>query len=175
MTFVILVDKKDNPIGTYEKMAAHKQAKLHRAISVFVSNNNNELMLQQRAQSKYHCPGLWTNTACSHPKPGEKAQEAAHRRLKEEMGFTCKLEEIYTFIYKAKFENGLTEHEFDHVFFGKYNKTPKLNPKEAMDWKWISIKKLKDEIKQKPESFTPWLRKLISSDKFLNRLSTKLS
>ena len=121
---VILVDENDNQIGLMPKMEAHEKAQLHRAFSVFVFNEHNELMLQQRAASKYHSPLLWTNTCCSHQRDGETSLQAGTRRLQEEMGFVCKLQEVFTFIYKAPFENGLTEHELDHVMVGSYNKAP---------------------------------------------------
>ncbi|PHO01659.1 isopentenyl-diphosphate delta-isomerase, partial [Rhodobacteraceae bacterium 4F10] len=118
---VILVDQQDNPIGLMEKIEAHEKALLHRAFSVFVFNDKNELMLQQRAAEKYHSPLLWTNTCCSHQRDGESNIEAGKRRLQEEMGFSCELEEVFSFIYKAPFDNGLTEHEYDHVMIGRFN------------------------------------------------------
>jgi len=161
---VILVDGNDKQIGVEEKLAAHQSgAKLHRAISVFVFNSRGETMLQRRAMDKYHTQGKWSNTCCSHPFPGETAAEAAHRRLKEEMGIDCDLHEEYSFIYKADVGNGLTEHEYDHVFFGYYDGRPRLNKAEAMDYRWVTLEKLKQEIKQQPDSFTPWL--IISLDK----------
>ena len=117
---VVLVNEKDEAIGTMEKMAAHEKALLHRAFSVFVFNKNGDLLMQQRAHSKYHSGGLWTNTCCSHPRPGEHVADAANRRLQEEMGFTTSLNKAFDFTYKAAFDNGLTEHEFDHVFIGIY-------------------------------------------------------
>src|SRR5687768_14206462 len=118
---VILVNEQDEPVGTMEKLEAHQKGLLHRAFSVFVVNKNGEMLLQQRAQDKYHSGGLWTNTCCSHPLPGENVLDASHRRLMEEMGFDCPLREIFSFTYRAEFDNGLTEHEFDHVFFGEYD------------------------------------------------------
>jgi isopentenyl-diphosphate delta-isomerase len=126
--YVILVDKNDNPIGEMEKIEAHEKGLLHRAFSVFIYNKKNELMLQQRALTKYHTPGLWTNTCCSHQKVGESNVEAGQRRLMEEMGFTVPLEEKMSFTYKAPFDNGLTEHEFDHILVGYYNDEPNPNP-----------------------------------------------
>lgn len=155
---IILVDEDDNQIGTAKKMQVHEDAKLHRAFSIFVFNDKKQMMLQKRAASKYHCPGLWTNTCCSHPKPGEETKEAAHRRLKEEMGFDCNLEEKFSFVYRAEFDNGLAEHEYDHVFFGSYNKNPVLNKDEADDFKWIDLKHLKEEIEKNPDNYTPWLK-----------------
>ncbi len=156
---VILVDDKDRQIGTEGKLAAHENgAKLHRAFSIFVFNSKGETMLQQRAMSKYHTPGKWTNTCCSHPIPGESIIDAAHRRLKEEMGFDCEMKEVFSFIYRADVEKGLTEHEYDHVIFGSYEGKPRLNKEEAMDFKWISLEDLGERIKSKPEDFTPWLK-----------------
>ena len=155
---VILVDEKDIKTGEAEKLNAHRKALLHRAFSIFVLNSKNEMMLQQRAFSKYHTPGLWTNTCCGHPKPGEQISEAAHRRLKEEMGFDCNLKKIFDFVYKAELDNGLTEHEFDHVFIGYFNSYPKTNPTEVANWKWEKFSDIEDEIKSKPENFTVWFR-----------------
>jgi len=156
---IILVDKNDNQVGIEEKLKAHQNGgKLHRAFSIFVFNSKGELMLQKRAKTKYHCPGLWTNTCCSHPRPGEELEDAAHRRLKEEMGFDCELKEDFDFIYKAKFDNGLTEWEFDHVFLGQYDGSPRINPNEADDWKWIKMRDLKKDIKANPRNYTPWFK-----------------
>ncbi len=166
---VILVDEDDNKIGTEEKLKAHQDGgKLHRCFSIFIFNDKGELMLQKRAEQKYHCPDLWTNTCCSHPRPGEPLEEAAHRRIKEEMGFDCPMEEKFTFTYKADFENGLTEHEYDHVYIGKYNGEPDPNPEEAGDWKWIKPKKLNQDIEKNPERYTPWFKKAL--DKALNHI-----
>lgn len=160
--YVILVDEQDNPIGTAEKMEAHQNGgKLHRAFSVLVFNNKGETMLQRRAASKYHCPGLWTNTCCSHPRPEETTLAAASRRLQEEMGFVCPLEEKFTFLYRAEFSNGLTEHEFDHVFVGHYNADPAINPVEADDWRWVSMDDLEKEIAKNPDAFTAWFKIII--------------
>lgn len=171
---IILVDEEDNAIGLEDKMRAHSNGgRLHRAISVFVFNSNGETMLQQRADSKYHSRGLWSNTCCSHPFRGESVIDAAHRRLVEEMGFDCKLRESFSFIYKAKVGSGLTEYEFDHVLFGVYNKKPELDPREAKDWKWISIKKLKADAKRNGKNYSAWLKILLKgkldkeADKFL--------
>jgi isopentenyl-diphosphate Delta-isomerase len=155
---VVLVNKKDEEIGLEEKLKAHKKALLHRAFSIFIFNFKGDMLLQKRAKEKYHCGSLWTNTCCSHPRQKEATDKAAHRRLKEEMGFDCELLEIFTFHYKAKFENGLKENEIDHVFIGFYDKNPKINKKEADDYRWVSIKTLENEIKKNPERFTPWLK-----------------
>ena len=137
----------------------HKKGLLHRAFSLFVFNNRGELLLQKRNKNKYHSGGLWTNTCCSHPRKGEELPLAIHRRLGEEMGFDCELNEIFSFTYKKTFENGLTEHEFDHVFIGYYDNDPKINTEEADSWKWISIEKLQTDIKNHPESYTYWFIK----------------
>jgi len=155
---VVLVDQQDNPIGEMEKMEAHEKAILHRAFSVFVFNNKDELMLQQRALSKYHSPGLWTNTCCSHPVPGEKIIDAGHRRLNEEMGFDCEINKIFDFVYKAKLNKGLTEHEFDHVLFGRYDNMPKINPEEVEHWKWMKMSDINHDMKNHPKKYTVWFR-----------------
>ncbi|MGM0636084.1 MAG: isopentenyl-diphosphate Delta-isomerase [Bacteroidota bacterium] len=155
---VILVDENDQQIGTMEKIEAHEKGLLHRAFSVFVYNDKNELMLQQRAFSKYHTPGLWTNTCCSHQREGESNIEAGKRRLQEEMGFTTELEETISFIYKAPFENGLTEHEFDYILVGKYNQNPNPNPDEVANWKWVELDDIKKDIQENPSIYTEWFK-----------------
>ncbi|MDE1869819.1 MAG: isopentenyl-diphosphate Delta-isomerase [Candidatus Micrarchaeota archaeon] len=156
---VILVNEQDEQIGTLEKLKAHQNgAKLHRAFSIFVFNSKGETLLQRRASTKYHTPGKWTNTCCSHPYIGESILDAAHRRLREEMGFDCTLTEEFSFIYRAEVGNGLTEHEYDHVLFGTYNGAPKLNREEAEDYKWASLEDIKKDAKENPESYTPWLK-----------------
>jgi isopentenyl-diphosphate delta-isomerase len=155
---VILVNRGDKQIGTMEKMEAHKKAKLHRAFSVFIFNSKKQMLLQRRALGKYHCGGLWTNTCCSHPRPGEETIDAAHRRLKEEMGFDTELKEVTEFIYKAEFENGLTEYEYDHVFFGAYEGKIKPDKKEVCDWKYIDIDELVKDVKNNPDNYTPWFK-----------------
>ena len=155
---VILVDKHDNQLGLMEKIEAHKKAVLHRAVSVFILNDNNELLIQQRALSKYHSPALWTNTCCSHPRDGESVLDAGARRLKEEMGFETKLDSLLSFVYRAKFDNGLTEHEFDHVLFGYYNDDPSINKLEVMDWKWVNLDFLKNDIITNSDLYTIWFK-----------------
>ena len=155
---VILVDKNDNQLGLMEKIEAHKKAVLHRAFSVFILNDNNELLLQRRALSKYHSPGLWTNTCCSHPRDGESVINAGIRRLREEMGFETEINNLFSFIYKAEFDNGLTEHEFDHVLLGRYNKTPLINKLEVSDWKWTNIEFLKKDVVINPDLYTVWFK-----------------
>jgi len=156
--YVILVDDHDNPVGQMEKMEAHTIGQLHRALSVIIFNKKGELLLQQRAFSKYHTPGLWSNTCCSHPRPDEESLEAATRRLKEEMGFVTPLKKSFDFIYKAHFNNGLIEHEFDHVFFGTYNTDPSINPEKAKDFKWVKPSWLMEEMRSIPEQYTVWFR-----------------
>ena len=155
---VILVDEQDNPIGLMEKIEAHEKALLHRAFSVFVFNKKGELMLQQRAAHKYHSPLLWTNTCCSHQRDGETSIEAGKRRLEEEMGFTCDLEEVFWFIYKAPFDNGLTEHELDHVMVGNFEGIPQINTDEVAAYKWMSLQEVKKDIEKQPEMYTAWFK-----------------
>lgn len=155
---VILVNEKDEQIGLMPKLEAHEKAALHRAFSVFVLNNKNELMLQQRAKHKYHSPLLWTNTCCSHQREGETNVGAGIRRLREEMGFETELTELFHFIYKAPFDNGLTEHELDHVMIGRYEENPVINKEEVEDWKWESIEAVKADIAANTDNYTVWFR-----------------
>lgn len=165
---VILVNEQDEPIGLMEKLEAHQKAVLHRAFSVFILNDKNEVMLQQRAHHKYHSPMLWTNTCCSHQRDGETNIQAGTRRLFEEMGFSTELKELFHFIYKAPFDNGLTEHELDHVMIGYYNQEPKINRDEVESWKWMSIKAIKDDIQTQSENYTVWFK--IIFDEFYHYL-----
>lgn len=155
---VILVDNNDLPTGLMEKIEAHEKGLLHRAFSIFIFNSKNELLLQQRAISKYHSGGLWTNTCCSHPRWGEGNLEAAKRRLKEEMGMECELSYGFHFTYKAEFLDGLIEHELDHVFFGLSDELPKINKDEVESYKYLDLEALKSSIEKKPEFYTPWLK-----------------
>lgn len=166
---VILVNEQDQEIGLMSKMEAHEKAVLHRAFSVFIFNSKNELMLQQRASHKYHSPDLWTNTCCSHQRHGESNIEAGKRRLFEEMGFVTELEEKTSFIYKAPFDNGLTEHELDHIMVGYYDDAPSLNQEEVKDWKWMSLEAIKNDIIINPSSYTEWFK--IIFDKFYNYIN----
>jgi isopentenyl-diphosphate Delta-isomerase len=159
-SMVILVDTKDNQIGVIEKMDAHRQGLLHRAISVFIVDSEWKWILQRRAHDKYHSMGLWTNTCCTHPGPGESNMNAANRRLLQEMGLSCKLEELFTFVYKEKMDNELTENEFDHVFFGISDRDPVINASEVDDWKRISFKELQLDIQNNPDSYTYWFKKV---------------
>lgn len=155
---VVLVDPQDNQIGLEEKLRAHELGLLHRAFSVFVFDNHHRLLLQQREQSKYHCGGLWTNTCCSHPRVGETVKEAAKRRMVEEMGFTCEVHEVGSFIYRAQFANGLIEHELDHVLIGKYiDQEIKPNPNEVQAYKWVTVSDLISSMLLNPREYTPWL------------------
>ena len=159
---VILVDENDNEIGIEDKLKAHQNGgKLHRAFSVFVFNSKGDFLIQQRSGNKYHCPGLWSNTCCSHPFPGEGLKEAASRRLKEEMGFDCELKEIFSKKYDLKLDNDLWEKEFDHIFIGNYDGEIKINPEEVSDWKWISLEDLKKEIEESPDKYTSWFKLLL--------------
>jgi isopentenyl-diphosphate delta-isomerase len=155
---VILVNEQDEPIGLMDKMEAHEKAVLHRAFSVFVLNDKNEVMLQQRAHHKYHSPLLWTNTCCSHQRFGETNIEAGKRRLLEEMGFKTELKELFHFIYKAPFDNGLTEHELDHVMIGYYTGVPVINPDEVESWKWMTIEAIKDDMIANSDDYTIWFK-----------------
>lgn len=155
---VVLITEQDEPIGLMEKQEAHVAGVLHRAFSVFIFNDKNELLIQQRAFEKYHTPGKWTNTCCSHPRDGETYEEGAMRRLQEEMGFTCPIEYQFNFIYKADVGQGLTEHELDYVFKGVYNEEPVINPEEVAAYKWIDFDELQQDIQNNPEQYTPWFR-----------------
>ncbi|MBP7397315.1 isopentenyl-diphosphate Delta-isomerase [Flavobacterium sp. RSSB_23] len=155
---VILVNELDEQIGLMPKLEAHQKAVLHRAFSVFILNDKKEIMLQQRAQHKYHSPLLWTNTCCSHQREGETNIQAGNRRLFEEMGFRTEIKELFHFIYKAPFDNGLTEHELDHVMVGYYNDAPQINPEEVQDWKWMKIEDVKNDMLIHPESYTVWFK-----------------
>jgi len=155
---VILVSEVDEQLGLMAKMEAHEKGILHRAFSVFVFNKNGELLLQQRALDKYHSPGLWTNTCCSHQRDGESNIEAGKRRLQEEMGFNCELKELFWFVYKASFDNGLTEHELDHVMIGHYEDDPVVNLEEAAAFKWMPLEDVKKDMELHPELYTEWFK-----------------
>jgi len=156
LTKVILVDEQDNPIGSCEKLEAHRKGLLHRAFSVFIFNSQGEMLLQQRAVDKYHSGGLWTNACCSHPAEGEETVNAAHRRLQEEMGFDTRIEKIFDFVYKASFENGLIEYEFDHVFAGEYNGSIEFNKAEVMDICYKNVIEIEELLHSHPEHYTAW-------------------
>ena len=156
--FVVLVDQDDKQIGLMEKMIAHENAVLHRAFSIFIFNSKGEMLLHQRAFSKYHSPGLWTNACCSHPREDESLEQATSRRLKEEMGMECKLTKAFHFTYKADVGLGLIEHEIDYVFVGETNQTPLINPKEVDNWKYMPMNELTADITEHPEKYTAWFK-----------------
>jgi len=156
--FVILVNKSDKKIGLMPKMEAHEKGVLHRAFSVFIFNNKRQLLLQKRNLNKYHSPGLWTNTCCSHQRDGESNINAGIRRLQDEMGFKTDLKEIGSFIYKVKFDNGLIEHELDYILVGEYENDVEPNPQEVDDWKWIGLEEINNDIKTNPEEYTEWFK-----------------
>lgn len=172
MDEVILVDEQDVEMGTMEKMEAHQKALLHRAFSVFIFNSNGEMLLQQRASHKYHSPLLWSNTCCSHPRPGETVEAAATRRLQEELGFTCTVKKAFSFVYKTAFDNGLTEHEFDHVFIGIYNDAIIPNANEVAMVTYKSMEEIEASINTHPEKYTSWFK--IAFPKLQEHLSLQL-
>ena len=155
---VILVDKEDQEIGEGEKMEVHRQRLLHRSFSIFIFNSKGEMLLQQRAKSKYHSGGLWTNACCGHPRPGEGIEEAAHRRLKEEMGFDCELKEVLKFTYHVALDNGIGEDEFDHAFTGTFDGEVQPNPDEADSFKWVDTKWLLEDVVEHPKQYTEWFK-----------------
>ena len=159
---VVLVNEFDEEIGAMDKLEAHERGLLHRAFSVLVFNSKNELLLQRRAFGKYHSEGLWTNTCCSHPYPGESILDAGKRRLFEEMGFTCELNHAFSFIYKAELDKGLTEYELDHVMIGFSEETPHLNLEEVSAFRWMSNKEILADMEYYPENYTAWFRFLMT-------------
>lgn len=166
--YVVLVDELDNKVGLMEKMEAHINPTLHRAFSIFIFNSKNEMLLQQRALSKYHTPGLWTNTCCSHPRDGESLHDATNRRLQEEMGMQCELKEAFSFIYKADVMQGLVEHEFDHVFIGTSDDIPIINKDEVESFRYDTVENIKADIERNPQNYTAWFK--IAFDKLLETL-----
>ena len=166
--YVVLVDELDNKVGLMEKMEAHINPTLHRAFSIFIFNSKNEMLLQQRALSKYHTPGLWTNTCCSHPRDGESLHDAANRRLQEEMGMQCELKEAFSFVYKADVMQGLVEHEFDHVFIGTSDDLPIINKDEVESFRYDTVENIKADIERNPQNYTAWFK--IAFDKLLETL-----
>ena len=172
---LVLVDGNDRAIGVAEKISVHRNGDLHRAFSIFVFDSDGNLLLQQRAPNKYHSGNLWSNTCCGHPRPGESALEAAHRRLGEEMGFDCELDEALSVIYNIRIDETFFEHEFDHVFIGRFNGTPIPNAEEVCDWKWISLNELSEDIQTTPVRYTYWLKILfeeLSQKVLLNTKAT---
>jgi isopentenyl-diphosphate delta-isomerase len=168
MEAVILVDEHDREIGTMEKLEAHQKGLLHRAFSILVFNSKGELMLQQRATNKYHSGGLWTNTCCSHPRPGETAIEAGKRKLIQEMGFDCELAYSHKFIYKVELDNNLIEHEWDHVLVGYYNDNPEINTSEAMNWKFMAMDVLQKDVAENPQDYTKWFKMILQQPELSN-------
>lgn len=169
---LILVDEHDQEIGQMGKLEVHQRGLLHRAFSVLIFNDQGQLMIHQRAASKYHSGSLWTNTCCGHPRVGEPIQAAAERRLQEEMGLKSHLHEVYSFIYKASLENELYEHEFDHVFIGHASELPTPNQSEVEDWCYVSLDQLNDDMQQHPDRYTVWFKHIMSEQdtitQFLN-------
>jgi isopentenyl-diphosphate delta-isomerase len=166
-TNIILVNEHDEEIGTGEKLMVHQQGLLHRAFSILIFNKNNELLIHQRTPHKYHSGNLWTNTCCGHPNANEEINDAAHRRLVEEMGFDTPLDFLFKFQYRAEFENGLVENEIDHVFVGNYNETFEVNPEEVADYQWITIEKLLKDVSQNPIKYTFWFKEILKNEQFL--------
>lgn len=160
MANVILVDSQDAPVGIMEKLEAHKKGALHRAYSIFLFNDNKELLLQKRAPHKYHSSNLWTNTCCSHPAPGEHLSASAQNRLIEEMGITTSLQPLFSFTYKTEFSDGLIEHELDHILIGKFNASPLPNPAEVSDWRYANMDEISKEINDNPDSYTFWFKEI---------------
>lgn len=158
---VILVDPGNREIGSMEKMEAHRKGLLHRAISVFIVDSGGRWLLQKRAKDKYHSSTLWTNTCCSHPFPNERNSDAANRRLSEEMGIRCNLNELFHFTYKENLDNELTEHEIDHVFFGVCDDVPSVNHNEVMDFKYITYADLQEDIASNPQNYTVWFKMIV--------------
>jgi len=158
---IILVDENDKQIGVATKKETHEQGLMHRCFSILVFNNKNELLMQQRAKEKYHSGGLWANTCCSHPEPGEEILEAAKKRLKEEMGFNCELQEDFVFHYRTEFDNGLIEDEVDHVLIGSYNGEVIPNPGEVDDFKWMKVEDIKQDMQEYPQEYASWFKLII--------------
>lgn len=156
--YVILVNERDEVVGFEEKSKAHQDGMLHRAFSVFIFNSSGESLLQRRAWTKYHSGGMWSNACCSHPIPGESIEAAAHRRLKEEMGFDCDLHELFSFIYRVELNGGLVEHELDHVMVGRFDGEPKPNATEVEDWQWVVSNELSNRMTEQPDQYTYWFR-----------------
>ena len=160
---VVLVDHMDRSLGTMDKLEAHRQGILHRAFSVLLFNDSGQLLLQRRADCKYHSGGLWTNTCCSHPRPDEDLRDATNRRLREEMGISLTPDPLFAFTYRAELDGNLVEHEFDHVFAGTFNGTPSVNPEEVADWRFTDLSKIRQEIQARPDNFTIWFRMIMDS------------
>lgn len=161
---LILVDAYDREVGVKEKLQTHVEGTLHRAVSVFVFDAKERLLLQKRARTKYHSGGLWSNTACGHPRPGESTLQAAHRRLRDEMGFDCELRAAFEFLYRAELEGALIEHEYDHVFVGTHDGVPTPDPAEVEDWRWVTMDELRHDLRAEPQQYSYWLKIAVESD-----------
>jgi isopentenyl-diphosphate delta-isomerase len=172
---IVLIDENDVATGSADKIQAHRQGLLHRAFTIFVFNDKSQLLLQQRAMGKYHSGGLWTNTCCGHPRPGETTKDGAQRRLREEFGFTCALNKFSTFRYQTEFQNGLKENEITHLFFGRYNDKPQPDPLEIENWKWLSIDNLIQDIKRQPDNYTYWFKAIMNYADKLQVINKELS
>jgi isopentenyl-diphosphate Delta-isomerase len=170
MEEIVLVDENDRPVGCGEKIETHLMPRLHRAFSVFIFDSAGRLLLQKRSKAKYHSGGLWSNTCCSHPRPGEPTEAAAHRRLKEEMGFDCEIAKLFDLVYYAKLDNNFFEYEYDHVFVGRYDDSPVPDVAEVEDWKWVDMRALSRDVRQNPNLYSYWLR--ASLGELLERLSS---
>ena len=167
MELVTLVDRDDNVVGVEEKLRAHRDGRLHRAFSVFVFDDRGRLLIQQRAVDKYHSGGLWSNTCCGHPRPGESSASAASRRLLEEMGFACELQDAFHLVYRAELDNSFVEHELDRVFVGRFNGEPHPDPREVAGTQWIPMPELLVRLKAQPGRFTRWLRLLVEDEQWV--------
>ena len=161
---VILVDERDRELGAAEKLSAHRAGALHRAFSVFIFDGRGRLLLQRRARGKYHSGGLWSNTACGHPRPGEATDAAARRRLREEMGLDCELRPAFEFVYRAELGGGLVEHEYDHVFAGASEEEPAPDPSEVEDWRWVSMEELRRGLREEPHRYSYWLKLAVEGE-----------
>jgi isopentenyl-diphosphate Delta-isomerase len=153
---VILVDASDRAVGEANKMAAHREGLLHRAFSVFVLDADDHVLMQRRASGKYHSGGLWANSCCSHPRPGEGVEEGALRRLKEEMGFVCDVTLVGAVLYRADVGGGLVEHEYDHILIGRWTGVPSPDPAEVEEWRWVGVTELRRWVLERPETLAPW-------------------